>query len=86
MITEYVDFRDFYPPIPVSAVDNARSEEVLREFWQLVQNHIIRRYKADYLRATPRQIGGRAALVRIPALLWLALYFMTVLAMLVIGF
>ncbi|WP_444937953.1 hypothetical protein [Microbulbifer sp. JMSA002] len=75
-----------YPFIPVSTVDIARSEEVLREFWQLVQNHIIRLYKADYFRATPRQIGGRAAVVRIPALLWLALYFMTLLAMLVIGF
>ncbi|MFA0809742.1 bestrophin-like domain [Microbulbifer epialgicus] len=96
LIAEYVDLRDFDPSIPVNPADIVRSEEIQRELWQLVQDHIAWDYNADYLRqfADPvnRMIDLHRARVvlglqyRIPAPLWLALYFITILAMLAIGY
>lgn len=96
LLAEYVDLRDFDPSTPVSPADIARSEEIQRELWQLVQGHIDWDYNADYLRQFADPVNRmmdlhRARVVvglqyRIPAPLWLALYFMTILAMFAIGY
>ncbi|WHI51470.1 hypothetical protein P3339_01150 [Microbulbifer sp. MLAF003] len=96
LLAEYVDLRDFDPSTPVSSADIKRSEEIQRQLWQLVQSHIAQAYNADYLRQFSDPVNTlmdlhRARVVvglqyRIPAPLWLALYFMTILAMLAIGY
>ncbi|AWF83071.1 hypothetical protein BTJ40_20850 [Microbulbifer sp. A4B17] len=96
LIAEYAALRDIDPTIAVTPEDVARSEKIHRALWDLIEGHIARDYNADYLRQFSEQVNGmvdlhRARVVvglqyRIPGPLWLSLYFMTILAMLAIGY
>lgn len=97
LLAEYVSVRDFVPGRDTD--DNAiiaRSSGIHAELWKLVDSHIQQHYDAGYLRLfveplndvidfhTARVVVGLE--YHIPAPIWWALYFITVLAMLGIGF
>ncbi|WP_444940471.1 hypothetical protein ACJJI3_18065 [Microbulbifer sp. ZKSA004] len=96
LIAEYANLRDIDPSIAVTPEDVARSEEIHQALWRMIEAHIAQDYNADYLRQFAEQVNGmvdlhRARVVvglqyRIPGPLWLSLYFMTILAMLAIGY
>lgn len=97
LLAEYVDLRDFNPARePVTAENLARTEQIHRELWQQVEGHVRRGYSPGYLRQFSEPlnavIGFHYSRVsvgleyRIPGPIWMALYFMTVLAMIAIGY
>lgn len=97
LLTEYTAVQDFVPG--KNTDDNgiiARSGEILKELWQLVDRHIAQGYDPNRLRLfveplndvmdfhTARDVVGLE--YHIPEPIWVALYFITALAMLGIGF
>ncbi|WP_250465055.1 hypothetical protein [Microbulbifer litoralis] len=97
LLEEYVDIRDFNPARePVTPKNLARSEEIHRLLWQLVSEHARRQYNPGYLRQFAEPLNtvisfhySRVVVgleYRIPGPIWLGLYFITLLAMVVIGY
>lgn len=97
LLSEYAAVRDF---VPGNNADYAtifmHSEKIHAELWRIVSEQVGEQYNADYLRQfvdpLNRLIDFHHSRVtvglgyRIPGPIWSALYFITVLAMLVIGF
>lgn len=97
LLREYTAVQDFVPGRNTD--DNgilARSAEIFKELWGLVDQHIEQGYEASRLRLfveplndvmdfhTARDVVGLE--YHIPEPIWVALYFITALAMLGIGF
>ncbi|SHF25207.1 hypothetical protein SAMN04487965_1746 [Microbulbifer donghaiensis] len=97
LLAEYAAIRDINP-LKAAARDYAiaRSAEIHREIWSLVSKHIRDGYDPGYLRqfvepfnAVINDHNSRITVgleYRIPGAIWVAIYFMTALAMLAIGF
>lgn len=97
LLAEYVDLRDFNPEKEPRINERlARSAEIHGELWQLVDEHLRQHYSPAYLRQFVEPLNAvisshysRVTVglqYHIPGPIWMALYFMTVLAMLMIGF
>ncbi|WP_193162996.1 bestrophin-like domain [Microbulbifer hainanensis] len=97
LLREYVELRDIDPvKDKVTDEDLARSEAIHEALWALVDEHLQHRYSPGYLRQFVEPLNtvinfhySRVIVgleYRIPGPIWLALYFMTILAMLMIGF
>lgn len=97
LLAEYVVLRDFNPARqPVTAENLARTEQIHRQLWQLVDEHVRRGYSPGYLRQFAEPLNtvigfhySRASVgldYRYPGPIWMALYFMAVLAMIAIGY
>lgn len=97
LLAEYAAIRDIHPHMTgARAYAIARSAEIQRELWQLVGEHIRDGYNAGYLRHFVEPLNtvvndhnSRITIgleYRIPGAIWVAIYFMTALAMLAIGF
>lgn len=97
LLKEYIELRDFNP-----AVDGIKEEGLVRsvaihnELWTLVERYVSDKYDPGYLRQFVEPLtdvinfhNSRIVIgleYRIPGPIWLALYFLTSLAMLAIGF
>lgn len=97
LLAEYAAIRDIDPHLKdVRTHAIARSAEIHLELWQLVGEHIGAGYDAGYLRHFVEPLNtvvndhnARITVgleYRIPGAIWVAIYFMTALAMLAIGF
>ncbi|WP_323846330.1 hypothetical protein [Microbulbifer magnicolonia] len=97
LLAEYAAIRDFHPTISEARAHALqRGGEIHRELWALVDEQVRAGYDAGYLRQFVEPlnvvINDHNARItvgleyRIPGAIWLALYFMTALAMLAIGF
>ncbi|SDK61536.1 hypothetical protein [Microbulbifer yueqingensis] len=99
LLAEYARVRDFDPR--AGALEDyrrrlQRSEQIQRALWELVAQHEARGYEPERLRAFYQPLNEvldyhtRRTLVggeyRIPAPIWVALYAITALSMLAIGF
>lgn len=97
LLARYVDLRDFDPAVDMITVDELKqSVEIQDALWALVDLHVAQHYNAGYLRQyvesltevindhTSRLVIGLE--YRIPTPIWVALYFLTALSMLAIGF
>ncbi|WP_237067784.1 hypothetical protein [Microbulbifer guangxiensis] len=97
LLAEYADFRDYDPgERKIRAEDLAHVEGLHRQLWGIVDYHVAQQYNAGYLR---QFVDPLSELIRyhhsrvvvalqyhIPPPIWLSMYFMTGLAMMVIGY
>ncbi|MFI2812055.1 MULTISPECIES: hypothetical protein [Microbulbifer] len=97
LLAAYTDLRDFDPlKEKITADDLLQSERLHQQLWELVDEHVAEKYDAGYLRQFVEPVSdvinkhySRVVVgleFRIPTPIWLALYFMTALAMLAIGY
>jgi hypothetical protein len=97
LLAEYADFRDYDPgERRITAEHLARVEDLHRQLWNIVENHVAQQYNAGYLRQFVDPLGeviryhySRVVVgmeYHIPPPIWLSMYFMTGLAMMVIGY
>ncbi|MFD1216963.1 bestrophin-like domain [Microbulbifer celer] len=97
LLEEYIELRDFNPAVDgVSPEGLERSVAIHNELWAIVDRHIADNYSAGYLRQFVEPLtevinyhNSRVVIgleYRIPGPIWIALYFLTALAMLAIGF
>lgn len=97
LLAAYVDFRDFDPgEQEITPAALLQVEAVHRQLWDIIDRHVAQGYDAGYLRQFvdpmsnvisyhhSRVVVGQE--YRIPAPIWLSMYFMTGLAMMVIGY
>ncbi|KUJ83842.1 MULTISPECIES: hypothetical protein [Microbulbifer] len=97
LLAEYADFRDYDPrERKIDAEALAQVEELHRQLWSIVDAHVEQGYNAGYLRQfvdplieVIRHHYSRVVVAleyRIPSPIWMSMYFMTGLAMMVIGY
>ena len=97
LLAAYAGFRDFEPAErEVSTATLLQVEAVHRQLWDIIDRHVAQGYNAGYLRQFVDPMSNVISYhhsrvtvgmeYRIPAPIWLSLYFMTGLAMMVIGY
>ncbi|SEA14525.1 hypothetical protein [Microbulbifer marinus] len=96
LLIKYVELRNFDLSDKIGPAELRQFEAIHENLWRLVDSYIDRKYDAGYLRQFVEPLNtminfhhSRAVMgleYRIPGPIWLALYFMTTLAMVAIGF
>lgn len=97
LLTDYAELRDFDPRVDeITPEGLAQSVIIQDQLWEIIDQHIAEEYNAGYLRhfidpvtAIINSHNSRIVVgleYRIPGPIWIALYFLTGLAMLAIGF
>lgn len=97
LLAEYAEYRDYNPSeAEITPEALAKVEDLHRQLWDIIDRHVAQGYDAGYLRqfVDPMSdvIGFHYSRVvvgleyRIPPPIWWSMYFMTGLAMMVIGY
>lgn len=97
LLTDYAELRNFDPKLDeISPEVLAKSVAIHDELWEIIGQHVAKDYNAGYLRhfidpVTSIISSHNSRIVvgieyRIPGPIWIALYFLTGLAMVTIGF
>lgn len=97
LLAEYADYRDYDPAeTEITPEALAKVEMMQRQLWDIIDRHVAQDYDAGYLRQfvepmseVIRDHNSRVVVgleYRIPRPIWLSMYFMTGLAMMVIGY